>query len=190
MLRRAIIIYFAFCMHNKRTADMNTRIKATFFQRDVLEVAPELLGKILVRRYNNQEVQRYRITEVEAYRGNEDLACHANKGRTPRTEIMFHPGGRVYVYLIYGMYWMLNFVTGNTDASAVLIRGLENISGPGRVGKALKLDKSFYGENLEVSNRIWLEDSAEKTSYISTPRVGIDYAGEPWVNKPWRFVAQ
>ena len=84
---------------------------------------------------------------------------------------------------------MLNFVTGDeNEPTAVLIRGLENISGPGRVGRALQLDKSFYGEDLATSERIWVEDSEIKPEYICTPRIGIDYAGEPWVSKPWRFV--
>ena len=131
------------------------RISTSFFLFDVLTVAPQLPGKILVRRYDDGTVQRFRITEVEAYRGTEDLACHASKGRTSRTEIMFHEGGVVYVYLIYGMYWLLNVVTGpDNDASAILIRGLEGYSGPGRVGKILQLDKTFYGENLQTSNRI------------------------------------
>ena len=84
---------------------------------------------------------------------------------------------------------MLNIVTGKKDEpSAVLIRGVKNISGPGRVGKALQLDKSFYGENLCSSDRIWIENSNQPVNYITTPRIGIDYAGEPWVSKSWRFV--
>jgi DNA-3-methyladenine glycosylase len=102
---------------------------------------------------------------------------------------MFREGGLVYVYFIYGMYWMLNFVTGiNEEASAVLIRGLEGISGPGRVGKVLQLDKSLYGENLETSERIWVEDNEDFHEMIATPRIGINYAGEPWISKPWRFL--
>lgn len=168
---------------------MSLRLPAVFFQRDVLEVAPEIPGKFLVRCFDDGTVRRFRITEVEAYRGTEDLACHASKGKTPRTEVMFRQGGVVYVYLIYGMYWMLNMVTGHeNDASAVLIRGLEGISGPGKVGKALQLDQSFYGENLETSDRIWLEDSSEKFRMESSPRIGIHYAGEPWISKPWRFL--
>jgi DNA-3-methyladenine glycosylase len=168
---------------------MNMRLENSFFQRNVLEVAPELLGKILVRRYNNQLIQKYIITEVEAYRGDGDLACHASKGKTARTEVMFREGGLVYVYLIYGMYWMLNIVTGKeNDAAAVLIRGVEGISGPGRVGKMLQLDKSFYGENLFTSERIWIENAETDVKFIATPRIGIDYAGEPWVSKPWRFI--
>ena len=168
---------------------MNRRLPNSFFQRDVLEVAPELLGKILVRKSNKGIIEKFQITEVEAYSGNGDLACHASKGKTQRTEVMFREGGLVYVYLIYGMYWMLNIVTGKeNDAEAVLIRGIEGISGPGRVGKALQLDKTFYGENLFNSNRIWIENAESIENYITTPRIGINYAGEPWVSKPWRFV--
>ena len=160
-----------------------------FFLRDVLQVAPEILGKQIVRKFKGGQVQKYTIYEVEAYRGVEDLACHASKGRTDRTEVMFQKGGQVYVYLIYGIYWMLNIVTGaENDASAILIRGVRGISGPGRVGKALKLDRSFYGENLQFSNRIWIENASPIKTFSTTKRVGIDYAGEPWNLKPWRFI--
>lgn len=166
-----------------------TRLPAEFFRRDVLEVAPALLGKTLVRQYDDGSTMRFTITETEAYRGEEDQACHASKGRTPRTNVMYKAGGVVYVYLIYGMYWMLNFVTGSEDhPSAVLIRGIDNISGPGKVGKILQLDKSFYGENLETSQRLWIENNNnEPYSHITYPRIGIDYAGEPWISMPWRF---
>lgn len=168
---------------------MYNKITKAFFMRDVLEVAPSLLGKILVRQFEDNSIQRFQITEVEAYRGTEDLACHASKGRTARTEVMFREGGVIYVYLIYGMYWLLNIVTGKTNnASAVLIRGLEGISGPGRVGKTLQLDKTFYGENLSLSKRIWIESSDEKIKFKTTPRIGINYAGEPWISKSWRYV--
>ena len=101
------------------------RLGESFFIRDVLDVAPELLGKILVIKKDSSIIQ-FPITEVEAYRGEEDLACHASKGRTSRTEIMYHQGGVIYVYLIYGMYWMLNFVTGGANQpQAVLIRGIK-----------------------------------------------------------------
>jgi len=167
----------------------NSRLTNSFFLRDVLEVAPDLLGKYLARDYGDGIVRRYIITETEAYRGTEDKACHASKGRTPRNDVMFMEGGLVYVYFIYGMYWMLNFVTGHEgDASAVLIRGLDDISGPGRLGKILGLDRSFYGEDLTTSQRIWLEDSGLTLPFQSTPRVGIHYAGEPWVSMPWRFI--
>lgn len=172
-------------------AKTNNRLASDFFKREVTIVAPELLGKILVRKFENGSIEIFVITETEAYRGKDDKACHANKGKTTRTEVMFHEGGLVYVYLIYGMYWLLNIITGEeNDASAVLIRGVKNISGPGRVGKALQLDKSFYGEDLASSERIWIEDAPCIKTYQSTPRVGIDYAGEPWVSIPWRFVAE
>lgn len=170
---------------------MNNRLPPEFFRRDVLTVAPELLGKRLVRKYNNDEEIRYVITEAEAYIAPHDKACHASKGRTPRTEVMFKDGGLVYVYLIYGLFWMLNIVTGREgEASAVLIRGVQDTSGPGRVGRLLQLDKSFYGENLYTSNRLWIEDAATSPKYKSLPRVGIDYAGEPWISMPWRYLAE
>jgi len=169
----------------------SNRLPASFFQHEVTDVAPRLLGKILARKFDDGFIQKFIVTEVEAYRGMEDLACHASKGRTARTEVMFQEGGVVYVYLIYGMYWMLNFVTGTeNEPTAVLIRGLEGISGPGRVGRALKLDKSFYGEDLSTSERIWLEESGIIPRHITTPRIGIDYAGEPWISKHWRFVLE
>lgn len=170
------------------TKNDSIRLGADFFQQDVLTVAPQLLGKTLVRKFDNQQISAYKITEVEAYRGTEDLACHASKGKTPRTQIMFESGGKVYVYLIYGIYWLLNIVVGKpNDASAILIREAGEISGPGRLGKKLQLDKSFYGEDLTTSERIWIEDAPIVKSYKSLPRVGIDYAGEPWVSNPWRF---
>ena len=162
------------------------KLTREFFTRDVLTVAPELLGKTLVCRAGDGFL-RYRITETEAYRGVEDLACHACKGRTARTEAMFHSGGVVYVYLIYGMYWMLNFVTGReNEPQAALVRGLEGLYGPGRITRKLQIDKSFYGEDLTVSPRIWLEDDGCKPSYQTDARIGVDYAGK-WKDKPWRF---
>lgn len=144
----------------------------------------------IVRQFENGQIKRYRITETEAYRGEDDLACHASKGRTPRTEIMYHSGGHVYVYLIYGMYWMLNFVTSEANyPAAVLIRGIDNISGPGRVGRELELDSTFYGEDLNSSSRIWLEDEGVQTVFSTSQRIGVDYAGE-WAQRPWRFVAK
>jgi DNA-3-methyladenine glycosylase len=168
---------------------MSHHLSPSFYQREVLEIAPDLLGKTLVRQFEDDSIQKFTITEVEAYRGKDDLACHAHKGKTKRTEVMFREGGLVYVYLIYGIHWMLNIVTGKeNDASAVLIRGIGDITGPGRVGKALQLDKTFYGEDLYTSYRIWIENSDTKPNYRTTPRVGIDYAGEPWISIPWRFV--
>ena len=160
-----------------------------FFCRDVLDVAPDLLGKVLIRRFENGKLFSSEITDVEAYRGEDDKACHASKGRTSRTEIMYHPGGSVYVYLIYGIYWMLNFVTGGRDVpQAVLIRGLNDVTGPGRITRRLEIGSDFYGENLAFSKRLWIEDEGRQVLMSAGPRIGIDYAGEPWKTIPWRFV--
>ncbi len=167
---------------------MAQRLNHSFFQQDVLHVAPSLLGKTLVRKLETGEEIRLQITETEAYRGSEDLACHASKGKTPRTSIMFDTGGFVYVYLIYGMYWMLNFVTGTVDIpQAVLIRGVAGANGPGRLTKKLNIDKTFYGEDLTASDRIWVENAMEIKNFNTGPRIGIDYAGDKWKNMPWRF---
>lgn len=167
------------------------RLTRDFFSRDVLDVAPDLLGKKLVRQFENGEEIRLTINETEAYRGEDDLGCHASKGRTPRTEVMYHQGGLVYVYLIYGMYWLLNFTTGTEGhPQAVLIRGSAEIKGPGRIGRALQLDKSFYGEDLIISERLWVENNSANSTKPETttaPRVGIDYAGEYWAGRHWRF---
>jgi DNA-3-methyladenine glycosylase len=164
------------------------RVDRDFFLRDVLEVAPDLLGRSLVCSKEGS-ISSFLITEVEAYRGEEDLACHASKGRTKRTEIMYHHGGLLYVYLIYGMHWMLNIVTGEENLpEAILIRGIEKYNGPGKLTKHLGINGSFYGEDLCCSKRIWISDSERASDFYCTPRIGIDYAGEPWVNKPWRFV--
>jgi len=164
-----------------------TKLDNEFFRRDVLEVAPDLIGKIVVRQFADGTINRYRITETEAYRGTEDLACHASKGRTPRTEVMFHSGALIYVYLIYGMYWMMNFVAGeNANPQAALIRGLEGIYGPGKITRNLKIDKSFYGEDMSISKRSWVEKDDVSLIYSEKPRIGIDYAGE-WRYKPWRY---
>ena len=160
-----------------------------FYRQDAVTVAEKLLGKILVRKFDDGTTVRYRISETEAYLGEEDKACHASKGRTPRTEIMYGDGGAIYVYFIYGMYWLLNVVTGTrNNPQAVLIRGIDNIIGSGRVGRELKIDRSFYGINLLTSEQMWIEDAPDVENITAAPRVGIDYAGEIWKNKPWRFI--
>jgi len=164
------------------------KLDQSYFKKDVLEVAPDLIGKVLVRQFDDGTIERWRITETEAYNGEEDEACHARKGRTPRTEVMYGEGGVIYVYLIYGMYWLLNIVTGPEDhPQAVLIRGLEKVNGPGRVGTTLQIDKTFYGEDLTTSSRMWIESGQEKVQFVTSPRIGIDYAPDEWRLKPWRF---
>jgi len=164
------------------------RLLRDFFERDVLSVAPELVGKILVIKSGGNKFSRYIITETEAYRGTGDKACHASKGRTQRNEVMFHVGGKIYVYFVYGMYWMLNFVTGEEgNPQAALIRGIEGYNGPGKLTRALGIDRSFYGEDLTSSDRIWIVDTGIKPVIKTGTRIGVDYAGDRWKNKPWRF---
>lgn len=167
-----------------------SRLPRTFFiNHDSLFIARALIGKTVVHQFKDGHTIRSRITETEAYLGAEDLANHASRGRTQRTEVMFKDGGRVYVYLIYGMHWLFNIVTGSSESpQAVLIRGIEHCTGPGRVGKLLKLDRSFYGERLDTSDRIWVEDSSISGVVTATARVGVDFAGPLWKSKPWRFV--
>ncbi len=165
------------------------RVGREFFIRDVLEVAPGLLGKYLVRVGDDGNADRYLITETEAYRGEEDLACHARKGKTPRTKVMYEKGGVLYVYLVYGIHWMLNIVTGPEEQpQAALIRCLKNAEGPGILTKMLEIGKDFNGEDLAVSRRMWIENGVNPVPYRAATRVGIDYAGETWKNKPWRYI--
>jgi DNA-3-methyladenine glycosylase len=168
--------------------NLSSRLTRDFYTRDVLEVAPDMIGKQLVVKASGDSYKRYIITEVEAYRGAEDRACHASKGRTKRTEIMYNEGGKIYVYFVYGMYWMLNVVTGEKDdPQAVLIRGIEGLTGPGRLTREIGIDGSYYGNDLTESDKIWIEDKGI-TSLIKTGRrIGIDYAGDPWKDKPWRY---
>jgi DNA-3-methyladenine glycosylase len=168
--------------------DSSSRLTRDFYTRDVLIVAPELIGKELVVRSNDNSFKRYVITDVEAYRGAEDKACHASKGRTGRTEIMYHEGGKIYVYFVYGMYWMLNVVTSvKDDPQAVLIRGIYGYKGPGILSREIGIDGSYYGEDLAISERIWIEETGRALKFRTGKRIGIDYAGEGWKNKPWRF---
>jgi DNA-3-methyladenine glycosylase len=171
------------------TMSSSARLARDFYTRDVLEVAPGLIGKVLAVRSETGTFKKI-ITEVEAYRGPEDKACHASKGRTRRTEIMYHEGGMVYVYFVYGMYWMLNVVAGETDnPQAVLIRGVEGCNGPGKLTVRMAINGSFYGEDLTISDRIWIEDTGVKLRWGTGNRIGIDYAGDPWKSKPWRYFA-
>lgn len=168
---------------------MKRRLKYNYYTSDALTIAKDLLGKTIVREFEDGTILKTKITETEAYVGEQDLASHASRGKTPRTQIMYGKAGHIYMYFIYGMYWMLNVVTGEENMPhAVLIRGIEGTNGPGRVAKVLQLDKSFYGEDLTTSKRIWIEDTRlpKDTKIISTTRIGVSYAKE-WAQKPWRF---
>ncbi|MFP4664272.1 MAG: DNA-3-methyladenine glycosylase [Bacteroidales bacterium] len=162
-------------------------VHQAFYLQDVLDMAPALLGKIIAIN-TSRGIQHFRITETEAYRGEDDLACHARKGRTKRTDPMYHAGGILYIYLIYGMHWMTNIVAGDEgEPQAALIRCLETIEGPGRSSKALGMSGDFNYEKLYKPGRIALLDDGMKPDYDRLPRVGIDYAGDYWKNIPWRF---
>ncbi len=164
------------------------RLSKDFFCLDVLDVAPRIIGKMLVKR-NGSLSSDYVITEVEAYRGEEDAACHARFGITARNSIMYKPGGLLYVYLIYGIHWMMNIVTGNEGVpQALLIRGLKGFNGPGRLTKELGINGTHNGEDIATSDLIWIEDPGTVSEFIQKPRVGIDYSDEPWKSIPWRYI--
>lgn len=151
-----------------------------------------LLGKYLVRRLDDDRVEAGMITEVEAYDGERDLACHARVGRTPRTLPLYQPAGIWYVYLCYGIHEMLNLVVGPPDwPAAVLIRGVDETHGPGRVTKRFAINRALNGLPAEPASGLWLEDREVRVparKVQATPRIGVDYAGEIWARKPWRFV--
>ncbi len=170
---------------------MKTVLQPNFFARSAPEVAVDLLGKYLVRYYNGTEIASL-IVETEAYEGVDDLASHASKGKTPRTEVMFGPPGRWYIYLIYGLHYMLNVVTNEAEQpSAVLIRGVEHVSGPGRVTRYFSITKDLNTKPALKISTLWFEDRGvivTKKEVHSSPRIGVPYAGPIWSKKPWRFI--
>jgi DNA-3-methyladenine glycosylase len=165
----------------------------SYFNCPTVQVARSLIGKYLVRAIDGR-ILAGRIVEVEAYVGARDKACHAAKGRTQRTEVMFGPAGISYVYLIYGMYHCLNVVTEREEfPSAVLIRAIEIdgklIDGPGRLCRAMQIDRSLNCADLTIGESLWFEDRGElvrRGDLGAHARIGVDYAGE-WAKKPWRF---
>lgn len=175
-------------------------LSSNFFHRRTLTVARELLGRTLCRRLPDGRVIYGTITETEAYCGPHDLASHASRGKTPRTAVMFGPPGRIYVYLVYGMYWCLNIVTEREGyPAAVLIRAVtvpgvpqQQTNGPGKLCRFFHIDKSFNGKTLGQRTGLWIERprAARRNFHIKkTPRIGVGYAG-PYRAKPWRFSAQ
>ena len=160
-----------------------------FYDRDCPIVAEELVGKWLCRKLPDGEVLRLRITETEAYRGEEDTACHAHKGRTRRTEVLYGSPGTLYVYLCYGIHWLLNIVTGPAGhPQAVLIRACVGAEGPGRLTKALSIDGSFHGGSILRCDSLWVEDDGEVPDVVTERRIGISYASVEDQTRPWRFV--
>lgn len=182
------------------------KLSRSFYEQNTLDVARQLLGKYLVRRHPEGTTVG-RIVETEAYVGPDDKACHASRGRTPRTEIMFGHAGHAYIYMIYGFHYMLNIVTEGADfPAAVLIRAVEPLkgiplmqarrgtermrslaSGPGKLCQAFAIDRALNGNDV-CGQVLYLEDRGDAPpKIITTPRIGVDYAGQ-WKLKPWRFL--
>ncbi len=188
---------------------MMQKVSREFYLREnTLQIAKELLGKILVVPSRAGKRVAGKIVETEAYLGADDKAAHSyGNRRTKRTEVMFSEGGHVYIFFVYGMYFQLNFVVGPRDhAHAILIRAIEPVegieimrkrravkndreltSGPGKLCIALGIDGAFNGADL-CKKKIWLEEGAPISgrSIAKGRRIGIDYA-EEFVEKPWRF---
>jgi DNA-3-methyladenine glycosylase len=178
-----------------------------FYARSVLEVARDALGKVLVR-HSPTGITAGRIVETEAYRGPEDLAAHSAGGRrTPRTEAMFGPAGHAYVFLVYGMHFQFNLVTGEPgEPHAVLIRAVEPLTGaslmaerrgvaassveltngPGKLCQAFDIGRGDYGADLCRRGDLYLVDGTKPRRVERSPRIGVDYAGA-WALEPWRF---
>src|ERR1700733_11301897 len=178
----------------RRSRSRVKRLTQSFFQRPAEDVARALIGKILVRRVHGK-LFRARLIETEAYLGPGDLASHASKGRTPRTEVLFGPPGRAYVYLIYGLHEMLNVVAGAAgQGQAVLIRAAlpldgwqADLSGPGRLTRAVQLTRLQNGLDLTGPQLCFLDNPGYQAAVQSAKRIGIDYALQ-WKDAPLRFV--
>lgn len=171
---------------------MSRVLHKTFFDRETTAVAQDLIGKMLCRRLESGKIIRGRITETEAYDGPEDKASHAHKGVTPRNVVMFGPPGHAYIYLCYGVHWLLNITTREKGyAAAVLIRGVEGVSGPGRLTKHFQINSELNEILLTRVGGLWVEDDGcrvDAQSIDQLPRVGVEYAGPEWSAMPWRYL--
>lgn len=166
------------------------RIDPDFFRLRAPEAAPLLLGKILCRQTETGIIRR-RITETECYFGIADTACHAHRGRTPRTEILYREGGYAYIYLCYGIHSLFNIITGPADfPEGVLIRGIEGQTGPGRLTKFLGIDRSLNALDMRTSDLLWLEDDGFSPAFHTDKRVGIGYASPEDQDRQWRFIME
>lgn len=155
-----------------------------FYHRHALEVAPDLVGKLLIH-----GDAALRICETEAYCGTADTACHAHKGRTRRTEVLYADAGTVYVYLCYGMHWLMNVITGDKDdPQGVLIRACVDAMGPGKLTKALNITGIQNQTSILSSEGVWIADDGFACSLRTDKRVGIGYATQEDQDRPWRFI--
>lgn len=162
------------------------RLNYDFFHRHALEVAPELVGKLLV--HNGQIL---RISETEAYCGEHDTACHASKGRTKRTEVLYSDAGTIYIYLCYGMHWLMNVITGDIDdPQGVLIRACVEAEGPGKLTKRLGITGDLNRGSVVDSENLWIADDGFVCSVRTDRRVGIGYASPEDQARPWRFIME
>ncbi|MEC8420682.1 MAG: DNA-3-methyladenine glycosylase [Verrucomicrobiota bacterium] len=160
-----------------------------FFDRSVIDVAQEMLGATLRCRQKDGNVLRMIVNETEAYDGEEDLACHASKGKTPRNEVMYGPAGVIYLYLCYGMHWLLNVVCCEEGyPAAVLIRGTLEVTGPGRLTKKLGITGELNRKQATPKSGLWFEKREYEIANVeSGSRIGVKYAGKYWASKPYRF---
>ena len=163
------------------------RLGYEFFHRPCLQVSRDLVGKLLVRRTPQGE-KRLRITETEAYCGESDTACHAHKGRTRRTEVLYADAGTIYVYLCYGVHNLMNIITGDVDdPQGVLIRACEGAPGPGRLTKQLGITREQNRQSIVESGEVWIEDDGMRFEIKTDKRVGIGYASQEDQDRLWRF---
>ena len=186
----------------------STVLEPNWFTRPTCVVAADLIGKVLCRQLTDSDGQqktlRMRISETEAYIGLEDPACHSHAGtRTERTEIMYAQGGVFYVYLTYGIHYLLNMITAVAESpESVLIRAgfltedsdrlideqyqsadkqlthPKQFAGPGKLTKRLQIDRDLYGKSIEPASDVWIEDDGCASPISLRPRIGIDYAGD------------
>ena len=165
------------------------KLNYDFYHRPCLEVAKDLVGKVLVHRIGDEEF-RLRISETEAYCGESDTACHAHKGRTKRTEVMYMSAGTIYIYLCYGVHWLLNIVTGEEEQpEAVLIRACVDKNGPGKLTKALGITGQLNRGSI-LGEELWIEDDGFRCAVTTDKRVGIGYASKEDQARLWRFKLQ
>ena len=164
------------------------KLSYEFYHRPCLEVARDLVGKVLVHKTAEGEL-RLRISETEAYCGESDTACHAHKGRTRRTEVLYAEAGTIYIYLCYGMHWLLNIVTGEKEQpEAVLIRACIDAPGPARLTKRLGITGDLNRDSAVTSASLWIEDDGFRCPIRTDKRVGIGYASQEDQLRPWRFI--